>query len=159
MRDYLKEYGSYQQQKLAIAEEYAEKIRQAQSEGERLSLEKERTSAINRLELSAIQQQIDWGSVFGNFGVMFREQVQPTIDRLKAIAQSSEFQSSAGIDEKEMLYGLISNLQQSETIWDGEIFRRINDDLVAYQNAMRNYMAAQQREIEATEALTSARKN
>ncbi len=157
MRDYLKEYGSYQQQKLAIAEEYAEKIRQAQSEGERLSLEKERTSAINRLELSAIQQQIDWGSVFGNFGVMFREQVQPTIDRLKAIAQSSEFQSSAGIDEKETLYGLISNLQQSETIWDGEIFRRINDDLVAYQNAMRNYMAAQQREIEATEALTSAK--
>ena len=157
MRDYLKEYGSYQQQKLAIAEEYAEKIRQAQSEGERLSLEKERTSAINRLELSAIQQQIDWGSVFGNFGVMFREQVQPTIDRLKAIAQSSEFQSSAGIDEKETLYGLISNLQQSETIWDGEIFRRINDDLVAYQNAMRNYMVAQQREIEATEALTSAK--
>ena len=40
MRDYLKEYGSYQQQKLAIAEEYAEKIRRAQSEGERLSLEK-----------------------------------------------------------------------------------------------------------------------
>lgn len=157
MRDYLKEYGSYQQQKLAIAEEYAEKIRQAQSEGERLSLEKERTSAINRLELSAIQQQIDWGSVFGNFGVMFREQVQPTIDRLKAIAQSSEFQSSAGIDEKETLYGLISNLQQSETIWDGEIFRRISDDLVAYQNAMRNYMAAQQRELEATEALATAK--
>ena len=157
MRDYLKEYGSYQQQKLAIAEEYAEKIRRAQSEGERLSLEKERDSAVNRLELSAIRQQIDWGSVFGNFGVMFREQVQPTIDRLKAIAQSPEFQSSAGIDEMETLYGLISTLQQTETIWDGEIFRRINDDLVAYQNAMRNYMAAQQREIEATEALTSAK--
>ena len=27
MRDYLKEYGTFQQQKLAIAEEYAEKIR------------------------------------------------------------------------------------------------------------------------------------
>ena len=36
MRDYLKEYGTFQQQKLAIAEEYAEKIRNAQSEGERL---------------------------------------------------------------------------------------------------------------------------
>lgn len=88
MRDYLKEYGSYQQQKLAIAEEYAEKIRRAQSEGERLSLEKERDSAVNRLELSAIRQQIDWGSILGNFGVMFREQVQPTIDRLKTIARS-----------------------------------------------------------------------
>ncbi len=49
---------------------------------------KERDSAVNRLELSAIRQQIDWGNVFGNFGVMFREQVQPTIDRLKTIARS-----------------------------------------------------------------------
>lgn len=157
MRDYLKEYGSYQQQKLAIAEEYAEKIRRAQSEGERLSLEKERDSAVNRLELSAIRQQIDWGSVFGNFGVMFREQVQPTIDRLKTIARSPEFQSSAGVDEMEALYGLISTLQQSETMWNGEIFRQINDDLVSYQNAMRGYMAAQQREIEATEELARAK--
>lgn len=157
MRDYLKEYGSYQQQKLAIAEEYAEKIRRAQSEGERLSLEKERDSAVNRLELSAIRQQIDWGSVFDNFGVMFREQVQPTIDRLKTIARSPEFQSSAGVDEMEALYGLISSLQQSETMWNGEIFRQINDDLVSYQNAMRGYMAAQQREIEATEELARAK--
>lgn len=157
MRDYLKEYGSYQQQKLAIAEEYAEKIRRAQSEGERLSLEKERDSAVNRLELSAIRQQIDWGNVFGNFGVMFREQVQPTIDRLKTIARSPEFQSSAGVDEMEALYGLISTLQQSETMWNGEIFRQINDDLVSYQNAMRGYMAAQQREIEATEELARAK--
>ncbi len=157
MRDYLKEYGSYQQQKLAIAEEYAEKIRRAQSEGERLSLEKERDSAVNRLELSAIRQQIDWGNVFGNFGVMFREQVQPTIDRLKTIARSPEFQTSADVDEMEALYGLISSLQQSETMWNGEIFRQINDDLVSYQNAMRGYMAAQQREIEATEELARAK--
>ena len=33
MRDYLKEYGTFQQQKLAIAEEYSEKIKKAQSEG------------------------------------------------------------------------------------------------------------------------------
>lgn len=31
MRDYLKEYGTFQQKKLAIAEEYAEKIRNAQN--------------------------------------------------------------------------------------------------------------------------------
>ena len=33
MLDYLKEYGTYQQKKLAIAEEYAEKIRKAQEAG------------------------------------------------------------------------------------------------------------------------------
>ena len=46
MRDYLKEYGTFQQQKLAIAEEYAEKIRKAESQGERLTLEKQRDAAV-----------------------------------------------------------------------------------------------------------------
>ena len=42
-----REYGTFQQQKLAIAEEYAEKIRKAQSQGERLTLEKQRDAAVH----------------------------------------------------------------------------------------------------------------
>ena len=59
MRDYLKEYGTFQQQKLAIAEEYAEKIRKAQNEGERLILEKQRDIAIQNKEAEAIKANID----------------------------------------------------------------------------------------------------
>ena len=51
MRDYLKEYGSFNQQKLAIAEEYAEKIKKATSEGERQKLIAERNTAQVRLTL------------------------------------------------------------------------------------------------------------
>lgn len=57
MRDYLKEYGTFQQQKLAIAEEYAEKIRKAQSQGERLTLEKQRDSAVHKVDMEALSQR------------------------------------------------------------------------------------------------------
>lgn len=141
MRDYLKEYGTFQQQKLAIAEEYAEKINKAQTEGERLSLAAERDRTLQQVEINAIRQNIDWGSVFGEFGTMFKEQLQPTIDRLKKIAQSDSFKDT-GLDEQKTLYELIDKLERSNTVWDSDIFRLVSDDIKAYQTAMQNYMAA-----------------
>ena len=141
MRDYLKEYGTYQQQKLAIAEEYAEKINKAQTKGERLSLTAERDRLLQQIEINAIRQNIDWGSVFGEFGTMFKEQLKPTIDRLKAIAQSDTFKQS-DIDEQKTLYELINRLEQSNAVWDSDIFKHVSDDIKTYQSAMQEYTAA-----------------
>lgn len=141
MRDYLKEYGTYQQKKLAIAEEYAEKINKAQTNGERLSLTAERDRLLQQIEINAIRQDIDWGSVFGEFGTMFKEQLKPTIDRLKAIAQSDTFKQS-DIDEQKTLYELINKLEQSNAVWDSDIFKHVSDDIKTYQSAMQEYTAA-----------------
>ncbi len=141
MRDYLKEYGTYQQKKLAIAEEYAEKINKAQTNGERLSLTAERDRLSQQIEINAIRQNIDWGSVFGEFGTMFKEQLKPTIDRLKAIAQSDAFKQS-DIDEQKTLYELINRLEQSNAVWDSDIFKHVSDDIKTYQSAMQEYTAA-----------------
>lgn len=138
MRDYLKEYGTFQQQKLAIAEEYAEKIANAQSEGERLSLTAERDRSLQQIEINAIRQNIDWGSVFGDFGTMFKDQLQPTIDQLRQIAQSDTFRQSS-IEDQKTLYELIDKLEQSNAVWDSDIFKRVSDDIKAYQQAMENY--------------------
>ena len=138
MRDYLKQYGTFQQQKLAIAEEYAEKIKKAQSEGERLSLTAERDRSLQQIEINAIRQNIDWGSVFGDFGTMFKDQLQPTIDQLRQIAQSDTFKQSS-IEDQKTLYELIDKLEQSNTVWDSDIFKRVSDDIKAYQQAMENY--------------------
>lgn len=141
MRNYLKEYGTYQQQKLAIAEEYAEKIRNAQNEGERLALTAERDRSLQQVEINAIRQQIDWGSVFGDFGTMFKEQLQPTIDRLRQIAQSDTFRQT-GLEDQKTLYELIDKLEQSNAAWDSDIFKRVSDDIKAYQQAMQDYARA-----------------
>ena len=155
MRDYLKEYGTFQQQKLAIAEEYAEKIKNAQSEGARLSLTAERDRALQQTEINAIKQQIDWGSVFGDFGTMFRDQLQPTIDRLRQIANSDTFRQSS-LDEQQVLYELIEKLENANAAWDSDIFKRFSDDIKAYQEAMRGYAAAVDKARVAEEKLANA---
>lgn len=51
MNDYLKEYGSYQEKKMAIAVEYSQKIAMAETEGEKLSLGKQWDKELLDLEI------------------------------------------------------------------------------------------------------------
>lgn len=156
MQSYLKEYGTFQQQKLAIAEEYAAKIRNAETEGERLSLQAESNREIQQVEINAIKQQIDWGSVFSDFGTMFKDQLQPTIDKLREIAESDTFKQSS-LEEQSALYELIDKLENANAAWDSDIFKRVSDDIMAYQAAMRNYTNAVEKARIAEENLTKAK--
>lgn len=156
MWDYLKEYGTFQQKKLAIAEEYNEKIAKSTDEWQKKSLEKQKGASIQQVDINAIKQSVDWGSVFGDFGTMFKDQLQPTIDKLRAISTTDEFKSSS-LQEQQILYDLIKKLEQSNAAWDSDIFKRVSDDIIAYQFAMKSYIEAQNREKDAVNALSSAK--
>lgn len=154
MRDYLKEYGSLYQQKQAIAEEYEEKIAKAQTQGEKLSLQQQREKDLQTIEINAIRQNIDWGSVFGDFGAMFKDQLEPTIEKLQELSKST-----TDVNEQKTIQELISKLQGSTTVWDSDIFKKVSDDINSYQSAMQGYIDAQEREIEATKAVTKAQED
>lgn len=154
MRDYLKEYGSLYQQKQAIAEEYEEKIAKAQTEGEKLSLKQQKKKELQNIEIDAIKQNIDWGSVFSDFGAMFKDQLEPTIKKLQELSKST-----TDVNEQKTIQELISKLQGSATVWDSDIFKKVSDDINAYQSAMQGYIDAQEREIEATKAVTKAQED
>ena len=154
MRDYLKEYGSLYQQKQAIAEEYEEKIAKAQTQGEKLSLQQQRKKELQTIEINAIRQNIDWGSVFGDFGAMFKDQLEPTIKKLQELSKST-----TDVNEQKTIQELISKLQGSATVWDSDIFKKVSDDINSYQSAMQGYIDAQEREIEATKAVTKAQED
>ena len=152
MRDYLKEYGSLYQQKQAIAEEYEEKISKAQTEGEKLSLKQQKKKELQNIEIDAIKQNIDWGSIFSDFGAMFKDQLEPTIKKLQELSKST-----TDVNEQKTIQELISKLQGSATVWDSDIFNKVSDDINAYQSAMQGYIDAQ--EIEATKAVTKAQED
>ena len=154
MRDYLKEYGSLYQQKQAITEEYEEKIAKAQTEGEKLSLQQQRKKDLQTIEINAIRQNIDWGSIFGDFGAMFKDQLEPTIEKLQELSKST-----TDVNEQKTIQELISKLQGSATVWDSDIFKKVSDDINSYQSAMQGYIDAQDREIEATKAVTKAQED
>lgn len=154
MRDYLKEYGSLYQQKQAIAEEYEEKIAKAQTKGEKLALQQQRKKDLQAIELNTIRQNIDWGSIFGDFGAMFKDQLEPTIKKLQELSKNT-----SDVNEQKTIQELISKLQGSATVWDSDIFKKVSDDINTYQSAMQGYIDAQERETKAAEAVTKAQED
>lgn len=157
MEEYLKDYGTFQQKKLAMSEEYDRKIAEASDEWVKKSLEREKATSLQNIEIDAIKQSVDWGSVFSGFGTMFRDQLEPTIAKLRAISETEEFRNS-DLQDQQTLYELIAKLEEANTSWDSGIFVTLGNDLTAYQTAMRNYMDAQDKERLATEALTAAKR-
>ena len=66
LNDYLKEYGSIQEKRLAIAKEYDEKITKAHSEGERLSLNAQKAKALSDFDLTEEKKNLNWEDIFGD---------------------------------------------------------------------------------------------
>lgn len=163
MRNYLAEYGTIEERRLAITQEYAEKINEARKkglEGEALRLGKERDARIGSEEFRRIQYDIDWADVFGNIGGAASAYLRPTLERLEKLMASPQFKSLPATDKKQY-YDARSRLQaQVDTpsfagIDWGELGRLTKE----YQDAMRRATEANRRAKDATEALETAQED
>lgn len=146
LNDYLKEYGTFQQQKLAIAQEYAEKIRKAQEENGVNSaqvklLEKQRDVAIQNKETEAIKANIDWVTVFGEFGSMFSDMIKPALDEAKKYVRTDKFKNSDQASQKSLI-DAISQMEKSLGGTSGVNFKKLGEDVKAYQITEQNRISA-----------------
>lgn len=142
MRDYLKEYGTFQQQKLAIAEEYADKIEKAATKGERLSLEKQRDSAIQQVDIKALEQKIDWQAVFGDISGILGSQLKETLEGLKEYVKTDKFNSSSETD-KQIVYDAIDRLSEVTPGGEGTLnFSKIKAQMDSLGASISKYQAA-----------------
>lgn len=158
LRDYLSQYGTFQQQKLAIAEEYADKIAKAQTEGERLSLEKERDGRIAGVNATAARANVDWGAIFGGFDGMIKEQLKRSLDELNAYIGSGEFKKLDATDQQTILSAR-SELQDKVGASLQEIdLKKIGTLTQAYQLSVQELINAQEDEKEAYANLAKAQK-
>ena len=169
IREYLKQYGTYQQQKLAIAEEYAERIRKAQDEGERRTLERQRDRETAQLDASYLRQSIDWTTVFGEFGGMFSDIVKPVLEQAKEYLRSDEFkrldassQSDivAAVRQMELSTGGTGKAGFGQLGREVEEFRQsmlaLNDAKAVEAEALERLLKAQEEYEEALRGGTSA---
>ena len=158
MLDYLKEYGTYQQKKLAIAEEYAEKIRKAQEAGnygEVLRLGRQQKEETAAAEIASLKADIDWDGLFGNFGGLLEEQLRPTLEKLRKYAASDEYKN-ASAEDKQVISELIAKLEdRSAGGINRNMFRDVSRDLAAYQTTLRELTEAKEREKAAAAALAA----
>ena len=83
MRDYLSEYGSYEEKKLAITEEYEKRIAEATTEGERKTLQEELKKKTADLDMKELKDGLDWEAVFGDLDKVSTESLRSLRIRLK----------------------------------------------------------------------------
>ena len=82
MDQYLSEYGDYQQKRLAIADLYALKISQAETEGEKLSLQKQSEEALKALDFEEFKKSINFADVFGDLDTQTTASLRALRDKL-----------------------------------------------------------------------------
>lgn len=143
MQEQLRQYGTYQQQKLAITSEYAEKIRKAGSETEKQTLARERDSMLAHVKADELRSNIDWGVVFGEFGTMFTKVIEPVLADAKAYVQTDEFKNSDHESQKALL-DAIRQMEKSMGGIGNVSFKKLGNEINEYQSAMSRLQEAQE---------------
>lgn len=81
--DYYEEYGTYQEKRLAIAQDYARKIAAAETEGERLALGEERDKKIQSLDYEELKKGMNWDKIFGDLDKVSTDTLENLREKLK----------------------------------------------------------------------------
>lgn len=160
--EYLKEFGTFHQKKLAIAEEYAEKIKKAEQEGNKFEvdrLKKKQQSDIASIDAAVIKSDIDWTAVFGEFGSMFKDVIKETLDKAKAYTKTDDFKNSDAASQKAIIDG-INQMEKSIGGSTGIVkrFKDLSSVVQDYQDKERILLDLKDKEIQAYRTLEKATK-
>lgn len=81
--DYNKQYGTYQEKRLAIAMDYARKIAAAETEGEADVLTRERDDKLASLDFEEMKKGMDWDKIFGELERVSTDTLDSLREKLK----------------------------------------------------------------------------
>lgn len=151
MYDYLKTYGTFQEQKLAIAADYAKRISEVENSTDSdsskqwkiKSLKEEQKKDTDSVEASAIMQKIDWYQVFGNVGGIMKDALIPLLADLDKFVGTDKFQN-LGADQQKSIVDAMQNIRNSIGNTSDLGWKDLARDVVAYQEALKNAKIAQE---------------
>lgn len=161
MYDYLKTYGTFQEQKLAIAADYAKRISEVENSTDSdsnkqwkiKSLKEEQKKETDSVETSAIMQKIDWYQVFGNVGGIMKDALVPLLADLDKFVGTDKFQN-LGADQQKSIVDAMQNIRNSIGNTSDLGWKDLARDVVAYQEALKNAKIAQEEYTETETKLT-----
>lgn len=125
---YLKEYGTFEEKKLAITQEYEEKIRNAGSVGEKATLEMQRDKEIEKAKNDDLQNSIDWNGVFSDLQGHTKQYLQGLRNQLQALLNTGNLPIDQMQTVSEKINAIDDELGKQQGIWDfvGERTREHN---------------------------------
>lgn len=88
--DYLQTYGDYEQRRLAITQEYQDKISKAKTQGERMTLERQMEDALAGLDMEKFKDEINWEVIFNDLDKVSLEHLKLLKEQLKEMLNSDD---------------------------------------------------------------------
>lgn len=165
MVEYLKEYGSYQQQKLAIAKEYAQKIAdveaseadEATKQWQKKKLNKERLQKEASLTFENISRGIDWHALFSGVGDLTKEMMLPMMEQLQAFVKTEDYRN-ADADTQEKVTELIHEMRKYVGTDQSVTWQSLDRAIRDFTASVAAYDAAKKKENAAVSARDEGRK-
>lgn len=161
-REYLKEYGNLEQQKLAIVEEYNEKIKEARAKGnlfEEAKLKTDLEEQLKKLNFNDFKDSINWDSVFSDMGRLSKSYLEDLRKKLKNLLGSG----TLDIDDMKVVSEQISKIddaiseQTDKWGWSNEKVREYNRLLQEAADAQERLRKATVEQYNAQEQQSSTK--
>ena len=161
-REYLKEYGNLEQQKLAIVEEYNEKIKEARAKGnlfEEAKLKTDLEEQLKKLNFNDFKDSINWDSVFSDMGRLSKSYLEDLRKKLKDLLGSG----TLDIDDMKVVSEQIGKIddaiseQTDKWGWSNEKVREYNRLLQEAADAQERLRKATVEQYNAQEQQSSTR--
>ena len=152
MDKFLADYGTYQQKREAIADMYALKIAQAETEGERLSLQKQMESALKELDFEEFKGSINFADIFGNLDEQTTDALRVLRDKLASYINQAA--SELRPEDLKELQDAFSKLDLE--IAERDPWEEMKTALQEYGDALREVNEAKEESISKTESQAKA---
>lgn len=157
--DYLKEYGTIQEQRYAIAKEYDEKIQKATGENQKKLLQKQKASALSQADARNMALNIDWGATFEGVGNVLGDIAKDVLSKVEAYMKTDEFKGLNAADKKTYT-DLRQNLRKETTggtsPFNLSAWKTIAQQVTEYQNSVKELKEASDAHTQALKNLESA---
>lgn len=165
MVDYLKEYGSFQQQKLAIAEDYAQKIAEVEAskadeatkQWQKKKLNKERLQKEASLSFENISRGIDWHALFSGVGDLTKEMMTPMMEQLQAWVKTDEYRN-ADAETQQKVTDLIQEMRKYVGTDQSVTWQSLDKAIKDFTQAVARYDEAKKAEDAAVRARNEGKK-
>lgn len=161
LTSYLKEYGTFEEKKLAITQEYEEKIRKAGSVGEKATLEMQRDKEIEKAKNDNLQNTIDWNGIFSNLQGHTKQYLQGLRNQLQELLKTGNLPIDQMQTVSEKINAIDDELGKQQGIWDfvGERTREHNRLLKEAADAQERLNKARKDEAEEASKVNTAKQD
>lgn len=141
--DYNKEYGTYQQKRLAIMREYTLKSSKEGLNGnDKRMLARQRDEALSELDFNELKNTINWDVIFGNLDKVTKKELQKVKRQIVSFRNSPEFKKNATPEQIQVIEEAIGKID-SEVIEKGGLFGNLTESIREYSEAVDELTAAQ----------------